>query len=188
VLNTLRKRTFAQPWVIVLRNPLNSAVDIEEANVHPSLGDHSPPSQAHKDERASPGHTRTQARVRTFAQHWAIVHPRGGLPHVTYLGHFHPHLPITFTYPAQPPPCAEKLSLHIVTPTPHDTSKLPHPPPKHHQNTTKSPTPTTTLPHSPFSTNFSPLSPNIHNTNHTNPFWPFFFLLILTTALYYSRV
>jgi hypothetical protein len=41
VLNTLRKQTFTHPWVIVRQKPLQSAKHIEEANVRPSLGDHS---------------------------------------------------------------------------------------------------------------------------------------------------
>jgi hypothetical protein len=185
---TLRKRTFAHTWVIVRQNPLQSAKHTEEANVRPYLGDRSPPRQVQKDERSSPCHTRTLARVRTFAHHWVIVRPRDGCSHVTYLG----HLPLT--YPSlslihhSPPLRRTAFSAHRHSFTSRHF-QTPPPTTKHHQNTTKSPMPTTTLPHSPFSTNFTPLSPNIHNTNRTNPFWPFFiYLFILTTALCYSRV
>jgi hypothetical protein len=89
------KRTFAHPWAIVRRSAPNSVVDTDEVNVRPALGDRSPPHQAPKDERSFPSYTHTLAHGRTFAQHWAIVRPRGKCPHVTYLGHFyliHPSL------------------------------------------------------------------------------------------------
>jgi hypothetical protein len=45
-IGILRKRTFAHPWAIVRRSHLQSAKHIEEVNVCPPLGDHSPnPSQ-----------------------------------------------------------------------------------------------------------------------------------------------
>jgi hypothetical protein len=49
--NTLRKRTIAPPGAIVRRSLLNSAVDTEEANICPPLGDRSPPRHVPKDER-----------------------------------------------------------------------------------------------------------------------------------------
>jgi hypothetical protein len=69
------KRTFAHPGAIVRRSAPNSAVNTEEANVRPALGDRSPPRQAPKDERSFPSYTHTLARGRTFAQHWAIFRP-----------------------------------------------------------------------------------------------------------------
>jgi hypothetical protein len=147
---------FAHPWAIVIRSALQSAVDTEEANVRPSLGDRSPPRQAYKDARSSPGHTRTQARVRTFAQHWAIVRPRMMLLHVTYLGHlFFPSLSPT---PRNPPSRRPLLTSH-----------------NHHKSPTKS-SPTTTKHHSrpPSATTSTPRittssqSPTLPHL-HSNP-------------------
>jgi hypothetical protein len=89
----LRPRTIAHPWAIVHRSPLQSAKHTEEANVRPPLSDRSLPRQAHKGTRSFPARTRTNTQVRTFAHPWEIVHPRGRLSHVTYLGHFFPFPP-----------------------------------------------------------------------------------------------
>jgi hypothetical protein len=59
-IGTLRKRTFAHPWAIVHISPLNSAVDTEEANVRPALGDRSLPRQA----------PRTNVRPPATHTHW----------------------------------------------------------------------------------------------------------------------
>jgi hypothetical protein len=94
-------------------------------NVRPALGDRSLPRQAPEDERLSPGHTRTLARGRTFAQHWAIVRPRRDLFHVTYLGHqyhfthhFHlPHstCPTPSTFPQTPNSLTHHKAPHSIS-------------------------------------------------------------------------
>jgi hypothetical protein len=145
VLNTLRKRTFAHHWAIVRRSALNSAIDTEEANVRLELGDRSLPRQAPKDERSSPSYTHTLARRRTFAQHWAIIRPRGKCPHVTYLGHFHliyPSLSPTFTYPTAPAPRRPR-SHRLRTPQPTTRHPLNH---HNHHKTPHWPIYTPTLP------------------------------------------
>jgi hypothetical protein len=93
----LRKRTIAPPWAIVHRTILQSAQPTEEANDRTSWGDRSLPRQAHKGARSSPARAHTNTQVRTFAHPWAIVRLRGRLSPMTYLGHFSPFSPITFT-------------------------------------------------------------------------------------------
>jgi hypothetical protein len=155
---------FAHPWAIIRRSALNSSVDTEEANVRPALGDHSLPRQVPKDEHSSPSYTHTLARGRTFAQHWAIVRPRGKLPHVTYLGHFHLILP---SLSHTPPPSITPPTLHISRSSPTTTnhySTHPQPPPPPHNTISGHPIPLQGPPFSIF-----PLSANISPTLH-NPF------------------
>jgi hypothetical protein len=178
VLNTLRRRTLAHPWAVVRRNPLNSAVDTKEVNVRPALGDRLLPCQVLEDERSSPGHTRTLARGGTFAQHWSIVHPRGELPHVTYLGHFHLLLPSLS--PTPPTLHHAAHSSHLTTTINHHkaptkSSRNHHKPPQntphcHHQPLHPFPAP----PQSPQNPTLAHILPNLPNPNlYTH--WPIFF-------------
>jgi hypothetical protein len=172
-ISTLRKRTFAHPWAIV--RPLARCT---RTRVRPQ------PTLCHWHECE-----RSPLTGRSFALEGTLSRDLFRSPS--------PHLPPSLSL-LQHNPFHTALSPRLTnlspTTTNHHQSLQNHhsqKPPVHTHHLR--PPHSSPLPHFPFSTNFTPLSPNIHNSNHIDPFGQFFYfdnctLLFKSVVAFYGWV